>query len=65
MTATIHERVCALMRDGKARTVDEVAEVIGSPRPVIYKVLAKLETEESLSVLRVPGFRPRLYSWVP
>ena len=63
MTATIHERVCALMRDGKPRLVREVAVEVETSAHIAYMTLAKLATETSLRTLREPGSNRNLYVW--
>lgn len=64
-TETIHELVCALMRDGKPRFTLEIVEEIGRGSNVngIYPVLARLETEESLSAIVDPATGRMLYVW--
>ncbi len=61
--ATVHERVCALMRDGRPRLASEVADEIGTSYKHAYVHLALLETETSLKVLRAPGTNKNLYVW--
>ena len=60
---TVHERVCALMRDGKPRLVSEVALEADTSRHVAYLMLMRLETEETLVALREPGSNRNLYVW--
>lgn len=64
-TATIHERVCALMRDGKPRLLEDVVSEVGSNANGVYPVLSRLECDESLSTTRDPVGGRRLYVWNP
>ncbi len=63
MTATVHERVCALMRDGRPRLAAEVAEEVGTTCDNAQKTLALLETDTTLIVCRAPGAKRSLYVW--
>lgn len=62
-TETIHERVCALMRDGKPRLVREVADEVGTTYHIAYLVLMNLALEDSLTTVREPGSNRNLYVW--
>ena len=63
MTATLHEQVCALMRDGESRTVSEVMLTLDRGRNSVYPVLAALALEDSLKVVRDPVTQLRVYVW--
>ncbi len=61
--ATVHERVCALMRDGESRTVAEVMSAVGSNANGVRPVLQALEIEGSLRCVRDPRTQLRVYVW--
>lgn len=63
MTVTLHEQVCALMKDGESRTVSEVMHSVDRSRNSVYPILAALEAEQSLKVVRDPVTQLRVYVW--
>lgn len=63
MTATLHEKVCALMKDGESRTVSEVIYHVGSNGNGVRPILSNLEIEGSLKVVRDPVTQLRVYIW--
>lgn len=62
-TATIHERVCALMRDGHPRFLEEVIREVGSNENGVRPVLTRLEIDETLNVVRDPESCRRMFVW--
>lgn len=63
--ATLHERVCTLMRDGFVRSVlDVMGDIDAGSYDVVGRIMARLETEESLTSLRDPMNGRRMYVWV-
>ena len=63
MTATLHEQVVALMKDGESRTVSEVITALERSRNSVYPILAALASEDSLKVVRDPVTQLRVYVW--
>jgi len=63
MTATLHEKVCALMKDGESRTVSEVMHAVDSNGNGVRPILSGLEVEGSLKVIRDPVTQLRVYVW--
>lgn len=63
ITATLHERICALMKDGESRTVSEVMLGVDAPGSSTRQCLQALEIEGSLKVVRDPVTQLRVYVW--
>lgn len=63
MTQTLHERICALMKDGESRTVSEVMLEVESNGNGVRPILSNLELEGSLKVVRDPVTQLRVYVW--
>lgn len=63
MTATLDERICALMKDGESRTVSEVMHAVDSNGNGVRPILSDLELEGSLKVVRDPVTQLRVYVW--
>lgn len=63
MTPTLHERICALMKDGESRTVSEVMLEVESNGNGVRPILSALEMEGSLKVVRDPVTQLRVYVW--
>ena len=59
----LHERICRLMRDGKARSISEVMADVGSTYNGVYPILSTLELEDALKVIKDPVTGLRMFAW--